>query len=53
MCADYLCGIANINYKTDDGLDIVSPETTRFVVYNISYARSVDGPSMTLYLSEV
>jgi hypothetical protein len=45
--------MVNIDYKTDDGLDIVSPESTRFVVYNISYARSVDGPSMTLYLSEV
>lgn len=45
--------IVNIDYKTDDGLDVVTPETTRFVVYNISYARSVDGPSMTLYLSEV
>jgi hypothetical protein len=45
--------LVNIDYKTDDGLDIVSSETTRFVVYNISYARSVGGPAMTLYLSEV
>jgi hypothetical protein len=45
--------IVNINYKTDDNIDVITSETTRFVVYNISYARSVDGPSMTLYLSEV
>jgi hypothetical protein len=45
--------IVAIDYKTEDGLDIVASDSTRFVVYNISYARSIDGPSMTLYLSEV
>jgi hypothetical protein len=45
--------MVTIDYKTDDGLDIVASDSTRFVVYNISYARSIDGPSMTLYLSEV
>jgi hypothetical protein len=45
--------MVTIDYKSDDGLDIVASDSTRFVVYNISYARSIDGPSMTLYLSEV
>jgi hypothetical protein len=45
--------IVTINYKDKDNLDLVTPASTRFVVYNIEYARSVDGPSMTLYLSEV
>jgi len=45
--------IVTINYKDKDNLDLVTPASTRFVVYNIEYARNVDGPSMTLYLSEV
>jgi hypothetical protein len=45
--------IVTINYKDKDNLDLVTSTSTRFVVYNIEYARSNDGPSMTLYLSEV
>jgi hypothetical protein len=45
--------IVTINYKDKDNLDLVTPASTRFVVYNIEYERNVDGPSMTLYLSEV
>jgi len=45
--------IVNINYKNDEGLDLVVPSTTRLVVYNIDYSRTVEGPSMTVYLSEV
>ena len=41
-----------INYK-DGELDLVSAPTDRFVVYNIEYSRNVDGPDMTIYLSEV
>jgi hypothetical protein len=44
--------IVTINYK-DNGIDMIAPAATRFVVYNIEYSRSADGPSMTLYLSEV
>jgi hypothetical protein len=43
--------IVNINYSVDDVQQIDS--TSRFVVYHITYERSSDGPSMTLYLSEV
>ena len=44
--------IVTINYK-DSGIDMIAPAATRFVVYNIEYTRSIEGPSMTLYLSEV
>jgi hypothetical protein len=45
--------IVTIDYKNSDGLDLVANSSERFVVYNIEYARSLSGPSMTLYLSEV
>ena len=45
--------LVNINYKDSDGIDLVSPISTKYVVYNINYAKSVSGPEMTVYLSEV
>ena len=45
--------IVTINYKDSTGLDLVAPTTDRFVIYNIKYGRDIDGPNMTLYLSEV
>ena len=45
--------IVTINYKDNNGLDVVSSDTSRFVVYNIEYSRSLEGPSMIIYLSEV
>ena len=45
--------IVTINYKDSSGLDLVSKDTSRFVVYNIEYQRSESGPNMTIYLSEV
>jgi hypothetical protein len=45
--------IVTINYKDSSGLDLVSQDTSRFVVYNIEYQRSESGPNMTIYLSEV
>lgn len=45
--------LVNIYYKDADNIDLVAPESTRYVVYNINYNRSVSGPSMTVYLSEV
>ena len=45
--------IVNINYKDIDNIDLVTSTTDRFVVYNIEYSRGLQGPSMTLYLSEV
>lgn len=45
--------IVTVNYKDSSGLDLVTSSSTRFVVYNIDYTRSPNGPSMTVYLSEV
>ena len=45
--------IVSIDYKNNDNLDLVTPSTSRFVVYNIEYSRSLSGPDMTIYLSEV
>jgi hypothetical protein len=45
--------IVTIDYKNTDNLDLVAQESDRFVVYNIGYNRTLSGPSMTVYLSEV
>jgi hypothetical protein len=45
--------LVNINYKNSEGIDLVSPISTKYVVYNINYAKSISGPEMTVYLSEV
>ena len=45
--------IVNINYKDADQIDQISDPETRFVVYNIEYRRSINGPDMTIYLSEI
>jgi hypothetical protein len=45
--------IVTINYKDSSGLDLISKDSSRFVVYNIEYQRSESGPNMTIYLSEV
>jgi hypothetical protein len=44
--------IVNINY-VDNDINMVAPVESRFVVYNIEYAREQDGPQMTVFLSEV
>jgi hypothetical protein len=45
--------IVTVDYKNNDDVDIVTSSSTRFVVYNIDYQRNSNGPSMTIYLSEV
>lgn len=45
--------IVTINYKNSDGIDEIASPDTRFVVYNIEYDRTENGPKTTLYLSEV
>ena len=45
--------IVTVDYKDSSGLDLVTPDSSRFLVYNIDYSRSNSGPSMTAYLSEV
>jgi hypothetical protein len=45
--------IVNIDYKDADNVDQIANNDTRFVVYNIEYKRSLNGPDMTVYLSEI
>jgi hypothetical protein len=45
--------IVTVDYKDFAGLDLVTTSLSRFVVYNIEYTRSLNGPNMTIYLSEV
>jgi hypothetical protein len=45
--------IVTVDYKNNNDVDIVTSSFTRFVVYNIDYQRNSNGPSMTIYLSEV
>jgi hypothetical protein len=45
--------IVEIKYKDSMGIDAISLEGSRYVVYNIEYSRSPNGPTMTVYLSEV
>ena len=44
--------IVNLDY-VDNSINMVSPSTSRFVVYNIEYSKDQSGPSMTVFLSEV
>lgn len=45
--------IVTVDYQDNDSVNQVSSPTSRFVVYNIEYAKNSEGPDMTVYLSEV
>jgi len=45
--------IVNIDMKDENGTDQIAPESSRFVVYQIEYSKSNQGPEMSVYLSEV
>jgi len=45
--------IVTVDYKDNNDLDLVTSDDTRFVIYNMEYARDTNGPSMTVYLVEV
>jgi hypothetical protein len=45
--------IVQVDYVNENGVEEIAPESSRFVVYYIEYDRSENGPSSTLYLSEV
>ena len=45
--------LVTVDYKDSSGLDLVTSDSSRFVVYNIEYSRNTTGPNMTAYLSEV
>jgi hypothetical protein len=45
--------IVEIDYKDDEGINQASLDGARFVVYQIEYAKTSEGPEMTVFLSEV
>jgi hypothetical protein len=45
--------IVNIDYKDEQGIDQVTDSSARFVVYQIDYSATPEGPDMTVFLSEV
>ena len=45
--------IVTVDYKDNNDADLVTLSSVRFVIYNIEYQRNSNGPSMTIYLSEV
>jgi hypothetical protein len=44
--------IVSLDY-IENGVSMASSPGSRFVVYNIEFARNSDGPDMKLFLSEV
>jgi hypothetical protein len=44
--------IVSVNYE-DNSIDLVAEKDKRFVVYYVDYSKSVAGPEMIVYLSEV
>lgn len=44
--------IVTLDYE-ENGISMASPQQSRFVIYNIDYSKSSDGPDMTIFLSEV
>ena len=44
--------IVTLEYE-ENGINMASSPSSRFVVYNIDYTKSSDGPEMTVFLSEV
>jgi hypothetical protein len=44
--------IVSIDY-VENNLNKVALNNSRFVVYNIEYSKSIDGPEMSVFLSEV
>jgi hypothetical protein len=44
--------IVSVDYSSKDGVEQIN-NANRFVVYNIEYGRNQDGPSMSVFLSEV
>jgi hypothetical protein len=45
--------IVKVKYSNAEGINLINDPSKRYVVYNIGYTKSVDGPDMSVYLSEV
>jgi hypothetical protein len=44
--------LIKINYKNNDGLDIVADSNKNFVVYNMEYTKDTSGENVVMYLAE-
>jgi hypothetical protein len=44
--------LLKINYKNNEGIDVISDIEKNFVVYNIEYTKDQNGENMTMYLAE-
>jgi hypothetical protein len=44
--------LVKINYKNNEGINIISDTEKSFVVYNIEYTKDTNGENMTMYLAE-
>jgi len=45
--------IVTINYKNNEGLNMISEEDTRFIIYNMEHSKDQAGEKTTVYLVEV
>jgi hypothetical protein len=45
--------IVSVKYDNNEGIGLIDSNPPKYVVYNIEYNKSVDGPDMSVYLSEV
>lgn len=45
--------IVTIKYVSNEGIDVVTDENTRYVIYQIDYSKETQGPSTVVYLAEV
>ena len=45
--------IVFVKYLSKEGVDVIVPESKRFIIYQIDYSQKSDGPSTTMYLAEV
>jgi hypothetical protein len=45
--------IVNVKYLSKEGIDVIVPENTRFVIYQIEHSQKSEGPETTMYLAEV
>jgi len=45
--------LLTINYKNNDGLNIISDPNKKFVIYNMEYTKDLNGQNVIMYLAEV
>jgi hypothetical protein len=45
--------IVYVKYLSKEGIDVIVPESKRFVIYQIEHSQKSEGPSTTMYLAEV